>query len=101
MTTFAIDAIDVHGHYGEYVQRGPGNVSDSFMTADAAEVARRAQQVRIALTFVSPLAALLPRFQADAVAGNEEAARIVPQTEGLRYYVVVDPRRPETYRQAD
>ncbi|NUQ66337.1 MAG: amidohydrolase family protein, partial [Pirellulales bacterium] len=32
---------------------------------------------------------------------NEEAARIVPQTEGLRYYVVVDPRRPETYRQAD
>jgi len=52
------------------------------------------------LTIVSPLSALLPRFQADAVAGNIEAARIVSQTPGLKQYVVIDPRRAETYTQA-
>jgi predicted TIM-barrel fold metal-dependent hydrolase len=69
--------------------------------APAEEVASRARRAGIAWTFVSPLSALLPRFRGDAVAGNEEAAGIVPRTEGLRQYVVIDPRRPETYFQAE
>ena len=101
MTPHSIAAIDVHGHYGDYVRAGTGSLADSFCSSDAAEVARRAREVNIVLTFVSPLTALLPRFQGDAVAGNIEAARVVSQTPGLKQYVVIDPRRAETYSQAE
>jgi predicted TIM-barrel fold metal-dependent hydrolase len=96
-----IAAIDVHGHYGQYVRNGPGSLCDALSSADAAEVVRRARNANIALTIVSPLSALLPRFHGDAVAGNIEAARVVSQTPGLRQYVVIDPRRAETFDQAD
>ncbi len=97
---YSIPAIDVHGHYGQYVRVGDSNLSNSFYSGDAAEVVRRARNVNIVLTIVSPLTALLPRFHGDAVAGNIEAARIVAQTPGLKQYVVIDPRRAETYAQA-
>ena len=99
MPSLDIPAIDVHGHYGDYVRRG--DAGDNFYSASAEEVVRRAAEVNVVLTIVSPLSALLPRFQADAVAGNREAAEIVPKTPGLRQYVVIDPRRTETYAQAE
>jgi uncharacterized protein len=95
----AISAIDVHGHYGPYVGTG-SDLSDGFYSGDAEEVVRRARAARIELTIVSPLKALKPRFDADAVAGNIEAAQIVARTAGLKQYVVIDPRRQETYTQA-
>jgi len=94
-----VPAIDVHGHYGTYIRRG--DESDSFCSRNAAEVVGRAHAVNIVLTIVSPLSALLPRFQADAVAGNVEAARVVAQTPGLMQYVVIDPRCAKTYAQAE
>jgi uncharacterized protein len=103
MTTLGtLPAIDVHGHYGRCLHAGaaPG-LRDQLSSADAAEVARRARAVNIEFTLVSPLAAILPRYQGDAVAGNEEAARLVAATPGLRQYVVVDPRRRETFAQAE
>jgi len=96
----SIAAIDVHGHYGRYIRTGGDGLSDSFCSGDAAEVVRRATAVGIVTTIVSPLSALLPRFQADAAAGNVEAARVVRGTPGLKQYVVIDPRRAETYDQA-
>ncbi len=99
--TGIITAIDVHGHYGAYVRAGEGSLLDTLSSGDAAEVVRRARAVNIALTFVSPLTALLPRFHGDAVAGNDEAARVVARTPGLKQYVVIDPRRQQTYAQAE
>ncbi len=99
MNTESILAIDVHGHYGTYIRRG--DASDAFCSGDAATVERRAREAGIELTIVSPLSALLPRNQADAVAGNREAVEAVRNTPGLRQYVVIDPRRDETYRQAE
>lgn len=100
MSSETLQAIDVHGHYGLY-DRGQRDVSNEFMSGDANVVAERARRANIRLTIVSPLEALLPRGQGDAVAGNRNAARIVAETPGLLQYVVVDPRRPETYRQAE
>lgn len=74
---------------------------DGFYSGDAAEVVRRARAVNVVLTIVSPLLALKPRFKADAVAGNIEAARVVAKTPELRQYVVIDPLRRETYSQAE
>ncbi len=100
MSTESIQAIDVHGHFGRY-DRGGGTLVNEFMSGDAALVVGRAQRANIRLTLVSPLEALLPRGRGDAVAGNRHAARIVTETPGLAQYVVIDPRCPETYRQAD
>lgn len=97
----SISAIDVHGHYGVYRQVDKSELYNRLMSGDAAEVVRRAAAVNVGLTIVSPLLALLPRFQANAAVGNEEAARIVARTPGLRQYVVIDPLRPETYAQAE
>jgi predicted TIM-barrel fold metal-dependent hydrolase len=97
----SIPAIDVHGHYGRYIRTGDGPLIGTLSSGDAAEVVRRARAVNIVLTFVSPLTALLPRFEGDAVAGNIDAARVVAATPGLKQYVVIDPRRPETYAQAE
>ena len=97
----SISAIDVHGHYGVYIQLDQSDLYNRMMTGDAAEIVRRAAAVNVGLTIVSPLLALLPRFKANAAVGNEEAARIVAQTQGLKQYVVIDPLRPETYAQAD
>lgn len=95
-----IPAIDVHGHYGRYIGDGNNPFVDTLYSGDAADVVRRARAVNIVLTIVSPLSALKPRFRADAVAGNIEAARVVAETPGLRQYVVIDPLRPATFGQA-
>ncbi len=100
-STASILAIDVHGHYGTYIGEAGDQLADSFYSGDAAEVVRRASAVNIVLTIVSPLSALKPRFQADSVAGNVEAARVVAQISGLKQYVVIDPLRPQTFAQAE
>lgn len=97
----SISAIDVHGHFGRYIRAGQESLLDELSSADAEEVVRRASQANIDLTFVSPLAAILPRFRGDAVAGNLEASTVIAGARSLRQYVVVDPRRTETYVQAD
>ena len=42
----------------------------------------------------------LVSYQGDAVAGNEEAERVVHETDGLLQWVVVNPLQPETFHQA-
>jgi uncharacterized protein len=100
MSTATVSAIDVHGHYGDY-DRGTPDLVNELMSADAAVVAERARRANVRLTIVSALEALLPRGRGDAVAGNRNAARIIEATPGLLQYVVIDPRQPETYQQAE
>lgn len=92
-------AIDVHAHYGQYVGATTPWLKQRFMSADLAAVLARAKAARIQVSVVSPLQALLPRGQADVVAGNEEAWRTVQETEGLLQWVVLDPRQPATFEQ--
>ncbi len=94
-----LKAIDVHAHLG-VCRGGKSKLLDEFRSGDAETVLRRAQQANTCLTIASPIEALMPRFKADPVRGNEEAARIIAQTEGLLQWVVVDPLKPETYEQA-
>ncbi|MBM3803834.1 MAG: hypothetical protein FJW26_16150 [Acidimicrobiia bacterium] len=93
-------AVDVHAHYGLY-NRGVSKLVDEFMTGDAQTVVARARESNTVWTVVSPLLALLPRFHGDAVAGNEEAARVTSQTDGLLQWVVINPLQPESYAQAE
>ena len=101
MNCNSIPAIDVHGHYGRYIRDGDESLRDTLSSGDAGEVVRRAREVNISLTIVSPLKALLPRPRGDAIAGNIEAARVIAETPGLKQYVVIDPRRIESFAQAD
>ena len=99
MSTKDLQAIDVHAHFG-ICRRGKSKLFDEFISADAETVLRRARQANTRLTIVSPIQALTPRASADPIAGNEEATRVVAQTEGLLQWVVIDPLKPETYEQA-
>ena len=100
MSVQEIAAIDVHGHFG--VARGQlSEFHGKFMSAGAEAVAERARKSNIRLTVVSPIKALSPKGKTDAVAGNREAAEMVSQIEGLLQWVVVDPHKDETYRQAE
>ena len=101
MTTRDMQAIDVHGHYGVYFRREFPELTNQFATGDAQTVAQRAKNNNIQWTVVSPLLGLLPRGEADAAVGNAEAARMVPQTEGLLQWVIVDPTHPTTFQQAE
>ena len=94
-----VEAIDVHAHYGPF-HRGISALVDSLRSCDAQGVVARARLAHVALTVVSPATALVPRFEADAVAGNDEAERTVAEVEGLRRWVVVNPLQPRTYEQA-
>jgi hypothetical protein len=108
----SIKAIDVHGHYGRWNPiggvlhlRGDANAENPLyhacMSADAGAVARRALEVGIEWTLVSPLLGLVPRGKASALLGNEEAFKVVPNTPGLRQWVIINPLEPETYAQAE
>lgn len=98
MSITDIQAIDVHGHFGEYGQF-QNKLVDRFLSGDTETVCRRARQSNIALTVVSPLKALLPRLQGNVAVGNEEAAELVGQTDGLLQWAVVHPPQPESFDQ--
>ncbi|MFV2066191.1 MAG: amidohydrolase family protein [Pirellulales bacterium] len=95
-----LSAIDVHGHYGRYEGNGVSALKREFMSGDAATVVARARQANTAYTTVSPIRGLMPRGEADAVAANEEARRVVDQNDGLLQWVIVHPLQPETFDQA-
>lgn len=95
-----LPAIDVHGHYGRYEVHGVSALKREFMSGDAATVVSRARQANTAYTVVSPLRGLMPRGEADAVAANEEARRVVDRHDGLLQWVIVHPLQPQTFDQA-
>jgi hypothetical protein len=101
MDSREIQAIDVHGHYGPYATPRCHGLINQWMSGDAEEVVERAKTANIELTIVSPLLGLLPRGEADAAEGNDDAERIVPRFKELRQWVIVDPRNPKTYEQAE
>lgn len=92
-------AIDVHGHYGSYGRPGGSPLLNQWATGDAETVVKRARNARVRWTVVSPLAALLPRGEANAVAGNDEAAVVVEQSDDLLQWSVLHPLQQATYQQ--
>ncbi len=99
--TRAIQAIDVHAHYGDYARDETPPLLNGWISGSAATVAERARQAGVRLTVVSPLSGLMPRGRADAVAANTEASAMVQQTPGLLQWVIVHPHQPQTFAQAD
>jgi hypothetical protein len=68
-----VQAIDVHGHYGRcYKPDGSENV---FMSGDPCTIVQRARIARTRITIVSPLQALFPHHQADAVSANRDVLK--------------------------
>lgn len=100
MNASQIQAIDSHAHYGVYANPSGDPLANEFSSATADGVAARAAACGVTCTVVSPLAGLLPRGGADAVAGNDAAFREVPAVPALRQYVIVNPLQPRTFDQA-
>jgi len=96
----AVEAIDVHGHYGTPICPTKSDLLNSFSEGNGNLVVERARKARTAYTIVSPLLGLMPRGNADPVRGNEDSQRVVQECEGLLRWVIVDPGQPATYEQA-
>lgn len=97
----SIRAIDVHAHYGPYLN-SPHALNNRFMSGGPGFVLRCARQANTEYSIVSPMAAFMPRgTENDAVAANEDAFRVVAAHAGLLQWVVIDPRRRETFEQAE
>jgi len=95
----SLGAIDVHGHVGQY--RGtPLDIIDDFYSGGPEVVLRRAGVARVEFTFVSPLRGLLTQFGGDPIGANAELADEIGRYPAFYQWVVVDPTRPETFRQA-
>jgi predicted TIM-barrel fold metal-dependent hydrolase len=95
----SLRAIDTHGHVGRY--RGSKlDIIDGFYSGGPEDVLRRAEWARVEFTFVSPFKGLFTQFGDDPVAANAELAADIGRYPGLFHWVVVDPTRPETFRQA-
>lgn len=95
-----IIAIDVHGHYGDYLNDDLDQLVCKFMSATANEVVDRARNCNIKWTIVSPLSGLLPRGHPDCISANEKAFTDVQSIQGLLHYVIVNPWQPGTFNQA-
>lgn len=94
-----VRAIDVHGHVGQY--RGCKHaVMDGFYSGGPDVVRRRAEWARVEFTFVSPLQGLFTQFGDDPLRANSELAADIGNHPCLFHWAVVEPSRPETYRQA-
>jgi uncharacterized protein len=98
-TVYDIAAIDVHGHYGPYVQPETPPLKRKFMSGDPATVVARARAANTRFTVVSSLQSLLPRGHTDPIAGNVDACHVVERTEGLLQWVVLHPGLPATFEQ--
>lgn len=98
-TAHEIAAIDVHGHYGDF-QNTRSELVRRFRSGNLEAVAERGRLTNTAITVVSPLTALMPRNHNDAVRGNDEAAALIGKYPTIRLWVVIDPRKPETFGQA-
>ena len=99
MNPMDLPAIDVHGHFGSH-EDGSRTFVDRLMSAGLDVVQERARAVGIVLTVVSPLRALTP-YGGDVQRANEETAVSAEQVPGIRFWAVLDPRRPETVRQVE
>jgi predicted TIM-barrel fold metal-dependent hydrolase len=92
-------AIDVHGHFGVY-DRGAGGLMDQMISGSIEVVRRRAQAANICLTVVSAIHALIP-YGGDVLGGNEDACKVAEEYSDIRFWAVVNPRLPGTYKQAE
>ena len=100
MSVHEIKAIDVHAHYGPF-QLKESPVFSQLMSSGADRVVERAKMSNTEFTFVSPSGALTPPGDNDAITWNEQASNDIRRIPELRFWVVVDPRKAETYDQAE
>ena len=96
-----VQAIDVHGHYGDYDQDKISELQREFFGANAEEILRRARHARTQFTIVSPLSGLTPVGRLDVLQANEEASKLVDENEGLLQYAIINPLQRESYDQAE
>tara|TARA_Y100001968_G_scaffold170440_1_gene155946 strand:- start:676 stop:1503 length:828 start_codon:yes stop_codon:yes gene_type:complete len=96
-----VQAVDAHGHYGDYDQDEISELQrEIFFSANVEEVLRRARHARTQFTIVSPLSGLTPVGRLDVLEANEEAAMVVDENEDLLQYAIINPRQRESYAQA-
>lgn len=95
-----IQAIDVHSHYGPYLH-AQNELVKKLMSGTVEDILKYNKTANIKYSIVSPMRAMTPRGGGDPVPANEDAAKVIAGTKGLFQWVVIDPLKPETFKQAE
>ncbi|MCX7706141.1 MAG: amidohydrolase family protein [bacterium] len=93
-----IRAIDVHGHFGAYKVNDTTRIE--LMSGSLSLVEKRAKQAGTKITIVSPLEAFFPE-PGDPISANRKAFNLIKKKSAFLLWVVIDPTRPETLKQAE
>ncbi len=93
-----VKAIDVHGHFGDYLTKD--RIYKNIMTGNLDVVQKRARQANTKITIVSPLSAFFPE-PGDPAGANQRSLSVIKKKRNFLMWIVVDPMRPETFRQAE
>lgn len=95
----AMQAIDVHGHFGEY-DRGFSALTDRMFSGEIDLVRDRALAAGVGLTVVSAIRALIP-FRGDVLRGNDDAVKAAEKYDEIRFWAVIDPLVEASYKQTE
>jgi len=95
-----IGAVDVHAHYGLCTDSAY-EINNKFMSGDIKWVDYNAQKAGVKCTIVSPLEALMPRGRSNPEEANALSMKLIEETANFLFWVVIDPRKKETFDQAE
>lgn len=99
MSIIDIKSIDVHCHYGQYLN-SEFEIKNRFASASIEEVLEYQKAANAAYSIISPIDAFAPIEKRDIVKSNDMAAEIADRIESVFQWVVVHPDIEQTFEQA-
>jgi len=101
MSVKEIKAIDVHAHFGEYINPG-SKIINELCSTSIEYVLSMQERANASYTIVSPMEAFeQPVKNCDPVKANDYASRTADSYDEVFQWVVVHPEFEETFRQAE
>lgn len=95
-----VKAIDVHAHFGKYIDPR-SQIINKLVSADIEYVLSCQKKANAAFTFVSPMESFATSDICDPVKANDEASSIADSIDEVFQWIVVHPKWKETFRQAE
>jgi len=98
-----VPAIDFHSHFGPINCAPDEYYAARFECGELSYLVRTMKQAHIAVSINSSLFALMPRGKGDAVAGNAMELEAIgsEKPKGVYMWAVLDPRREDSFAQAE
>lgn len=101
MDITAMQAIDVHSHFGTWRKAPDEGERYAFINGEEKYLLENMDRARIAFSISSHLWGLFPRGDNDAAEGNRQGIAAASANPRLYLWAIVNPLQPETFAQAN